>query len=275
MNNDEGGTEDEEFRTAAVIDRVNTTMEVWQSTTMACVQCHSHPYDPFRHEEYYKLLAFFNDTRDEDTHGEHPNLRTYVEEDQQKLESIRNWVENLSGVEKAEEVEQLLKTIEPKYHPHDFDKFVNGDLIDVKWLGIRNGGSARIKNIDLTGKAFLLINHKTKDAGGSFEIRKDHLNGEIIAAVKLDTTKGWARTVLSIPLKAVSGKHDLYFVFHNPSSKPGNPVSDIEWFVFMENFFNGEGKIEKEFLALLNKEVENTPVIIENKSFQHRSTNVF
>ena len=35
MNNDEGGTTDEEFRVAALIDRVSTTWEVWQSTTMA------------------------------------------------------------------------------------------------------------------------------------------------------------------------------------------------------------------------------------------------
>ena len=34
MNNDEGGTDDEEFRVAAIIDRLNTTWEVWQSTTM-------------------------------------------------------------------------------------------------------------------------------------------------------------------------------------------------------------------------------------------------
>jgi hypothetical protein len=56
MNNDEGGTDDEEFRVAAVIDRVNTTWNVWQATTMECVQCHSHPYDPIRHEDYYKSL---------------------------------------------------------------------------------------------------------------------------------------------------------------------------------------------------------------------------
>jgi hypothetical protein len=46
MNNDEGGTSDEEYRTEAVIDRVNTTFDVFQSTTMSCVQCHDHPYDP-------------------------------------------------------------------------------------------------------------------------------------------------------------------------------------------------------------------------------------
>ena len=59
MNNDEGGTDDEEFRVATVIDRTNTTFEVWQSTTIGCVQCHSHPYDPIKHEEYYQCHGLF------------------------------------------------------------------------------------------------------------------------------------------------------------------------------------------------------------------------
>ncbi|HEX6068908.1 MAG TPA: DUF1553 domain-containing protein [Longimicrobiaceae bacterium] len=77
MTNDEDGTDDEEFRIAAVIDRVNTTMEVWQGTTMGCVQCHSHPYDPFRHEEYYRLFAFFNNTADGDRKDDSPLLPRY------------------------------------------------------------------------------------------------------------------------------------------------------------------------------------------------------
>ena len=64
MTNAEGGTDDEEHRVAAVIDRVNTTWEVWQGTSFGCVQCHSHPYDPFRQEEYYSFFAFFNNTAD-------------------------------------------------------------------------------------------------------------------------------------------------------------------------------------------------------------------
>ncbi|MDQ3536273.1 MAG: DUF1549 domain-containing protein, partial [Bacteroidota bacterium] len=66
MNNDEGGTDDEEFRVAAVIDRVSTTWNALQATTMECVQCHSHPYDPIRHEDFYKSFAFFNNTADAD-----------------------------------------------------------------------------------------------------------------------------------------------------------------------------------------------------------------
>jgi hypothetical protein len=64
MVNTEGGVDDEEFRVAAVVDRVNTTLEVWMGTTMACAQCHNHKYDPFTQKEYYQLFAFLNSTAD-------------------------------------------------------------------------------------------------------------------------------------------------------------------------------------------------------------------
>ena len=64
MANTEGGIDDEEFRVAAVVDRVNTTMQVWMGTTMACAQCHDHKYDPYSQKEYFRLFAFFNNTTD-------------------------------------------------------------------------------------------------------------------------------------------------------------------------------------------------------------------
>ena len=64
MVNTEGGTDDEEFRVAAVVDRVNTTMTVWMGTTQCCTQCHNHKYDPFKQKEFYQLFAFFNSTED-------------------------------------------------------------------------------------------------------------------------------------------------------------------------------------------------------------------
>lgn len=64
--NDEGGTDNEEFRLAAVMDRASTTWSVLNGVSFNCVQCHSHPYDPIRNSEYYKFLAFFNTSRDAD-----------------------------------------------------------------------------------------------------------------------------------------------------------------------------------------------------------------
>ena len=48
------------------MDRVATTWSVLAGVSFNCVQCHSHPYDPIRHSEYYKFLAFFNTSRDAD-----------------------------------------------------------------------------------------------------------------------------------------------------------------------------------------------------------------
>jgi hypothetical protein len=75
--NDEGGTDDEEFRTSAVLDRVNTTWEAWMGTSMGCAQCHDHPYDPFRNKEFYESVAFFNNTADADRGDESPTLNVF------------------------------------------------------------------------------------------------------------------------------------------------------------------------------------------------------
>ena len=79
LTNNEGGTNDEEFRNVAVVDRVNTTMAVWMGTTIACCQCHNHKYDPISQEEFYKLFAFFNNTGDADRGDESPLLSIFTE----------------------------------------------------------------------------------------------------------------------------------------------------------------------------------------------------
>ena len=99
MSNDEGGTDDEEFRIAAVLDRVNTTFEVWQGITIACVQCHSHPYDPIRHEEYFGLYAFFNNTADEDKPHEKPVLRDFTAPFEKRAENLVAWFENECAID--------------------------------------------------------------------------------------------------------------------------------------------------------------------------------
>jgi mono/diheme cytochrome c family protein len=74
MTNTEGGTDDEEFRVAAVKDRVNTTVQVWMGLTMGCAQCHTHKYDPIAQDEYYGMFAVFNQTADNDQPDESPTL---------------------------------------------------------------------------------------------------------------------------------------------------------------------------------------------------------
>ena len=60
--NVEAGSLPEETRIEQVIDRVNTTGAVWLGSTLECCQCHDHKYDPFPQKDYYRLLAYFNNT---------------------------------------------------------------------------------------------------------------------------------------------------------------------------------------------------------------------
>lgn len=84
MTNVEGGTDDEEFRVAAVRDRVDTTMQVWMGLTMGCAKCHNHKYDPVSQQEYYQFYDFFNQTADSDKGDESPVMnapsRSYLAE---------------------------------------------------------------------------------------------------------------------------------------------------------------------------------------------------
>ncbi len=74
MSNDEGGTDDEEFRTVAVKDRIDTTMQVWMGLTMGCAKCHTHKYDPISQSDYYRFYALFNQTEDADRYDDSPRI---------------------------------------------------------------------------------------------------------------------------------------------------------------------------------------------------------
>jgi mono/diheme cytochrome c family protein len=84
LTNDEGGTSDEEFRNVAVVDRVNTTLQVWMGLTMGCAQCHDHKYDPISQEEYFRTFAIFNQTEDADRSDNAPLLTIISPREQAK-----------------------------------------------------------------------------------------------------------------------------------------------------------------------------------------------
>lgn len=104
MENDEGGTDDEEFRVAAVKDRVDTTLQVWMGLTMGCAKCHTHKYDPITIEEYYSFYALFNQTEDADRGA--PVIPT----------PTRRQQAHLAGLEKnIADLEAKLKTTPPGF----------------------------------------------------------------------------------------------------------------------------------------------------------------
>ena len=88
LTNNEGGTNDEEFRNVAVVDRVNTTYAVWMGTTMACAQCHSHKYDPITQRDYFQSFAIFNNTEDADRGDESPLHEVWTDEQLQRRAAL-------------------------------------------------------------------------------------------------------------------------------------------------------------------------------------------
>jgi Protein of unknown function (DUF1549)/Protein of unknown function (DUF1553)/Planctomycete cytochrome C len=85
MINEEGGVDPEEFRVAAIINRVETTGKAWLGLTVNCAQCHTHKYDPISHKEYYQLFAFLNN-------DDEPMLEVPSPEQQAKRADIKKRV---------------------------------------------------------------------------------------------------------------------------------------------------------------------------------------
>jgi hypothetical protein len=275
MNNDETGTVDEEFRVAAVLDRTNTTWDVFQGTTFSCVQCHSHPYDPFRHEEYYKFMAFFNNSRDEDTDDESPNLRRFSPEDKPKLDALNTWIKTLKPEEKAFDWLHFAKYIEPKFNAHDADTFVESALLGGRSIGLRNGGSCRLPNIKMDGMTQFVMNYSVKNLGGILEIHDGSPTGKLLTIISLkDTTEKGSAEIRSIRIPILTGRHDLYLVGKNSNLKQtAKDVIKINWFTFIPNFPNNFDK--KTFWQLVKAKTENTPIMQPSQPDYQRKTHVF
>jgi hypothetical protein len=88
LSNDEGGTDDEEYRVAAVKDRVDTTLQVWMGLTAGCAKCHSHKYDPISMEDYYRIYAIFNQTEDADRYDDEPRIQLPSQEQQATVANL-------------------------------------------------------------------------------------------------------------------------------------------------------------------------------------------
>ena len=142
LTQSEGGTNDEEFRNVAVVDRVNTTMQVWMGTTIRCAQCHTHKYDPITQEEYFKFFAFFNNTEDADRADEQPLLSILTPEKQQQKSDL----------------ELEIKELEERHRP-------------LRRLPAKFNGGSSSSNIRSPGKSLRI--EATASSGATFSVGDD------------------------------------------------------------------------------------------------------
>ena len=104
-SNDEGGGDDEEYRTKAVKDRVATTAATWLGLTMMCAECHSHKYDPISHEDYYRFYSFFNNTTDRGNSTD-PSIAVPAPPVQQRVDYLHSQLARLK--QELAEAEKIL-----------------------------------------------------------------------------------------------------------------------------------------------------------------------
>ncbi|MDZ4700708.1 MAG: DUF1553 domain-containing protein [Rhodothermales bacterium] len=234
MNNDEGGTDDEEFRTAAVIDRVNTTWEVWMGTTMACVQCHSHPYDAFRHEDYYTSLAFFNNTADRDQPDEAPTLGTFADSVEGTLAGL---IDAVMAAEKTAPLPDNALWADRREHAlYPDGRLIAGDADSSQGvspegtfiISIQHGGFVVFEDVEVSGKDALSLSYSSAGQGGYVDVRLDRPDGPSLGRFLLEPTNGWGNYItLRMPLSRAEGTHDLYFRFERRAE---GSLFNIHWF---------------------------------------------
>ncbi|HVX64398.1 MAG TPA: PSD1 and planctomycete cytochrome C domain-containing protein [Pirellulales bacterium] len=117
LKNEEGGTDQEQFRVEAVADRVNTTGSVFLGLTLGCARCHDHKYDPVSQREFYQLFALLNNADEptlsvptEQQAKEQPALLAEIAQIEKRIEEVDA---NL-GVRQVEWERQLIA--EPAAH---------------------------------------------------------------------------------------------------------------------------------------------------------------
>jgi hypothetical protein len=105
MINFEGGAIPEEYHTAYIVDRVNTTATVWLGLSVACAQCHDHKYDPITQRDYYRLFAFFHNVPENGLDGSKGNaaplLRMPTPQQQKRLDELTKAISELDAKLKA------------------------------------------------------------------------------------------------------------------------------------------------------------------------------
>ena len=174
--NNEGGTNDEEFRNVAVVDRVNTTMAVWMGTTMACAQCHDHKYDPLTQEEYFRFFAFFNNTADADRGDESPVL---------PLESEEQRKEQAAREDEVATLEQALRTPTPEILAGQ-SRWESGFAAGLPWQAIKPAG---LKARDGAKLAALDDRSIKAEPGGKTDVYtvESRWDGRRLTALRLET----------------------------------------------------------------------------------------
>jgi hypothetical protein len=84
---EEGGAQPKEYTAKYAADRVRNTAAIFLASTMGCAECHSHKFDPFTHQDFYRFAAFFADVSEKAV-GRQDQTKIALPEQQQQMAVI-------------------------------------------------------------------------------------------------------------------------------------------------------------------------------------------
>lgn len=299
MTNMEGGTDDEEFRVAAVIDRLNTTFEIWQSTPIGCAQCHDHPYDPISQVEFYETMSLFDNTIDADLMSDLPMLETYSTASQEKIDSI---IQFIATVEEKVidpnilDSQKIKAALYPTLLTMDCDDFENvliySNGIISNWTINVNDMIGRqfyfmYEDVDFDGLDSIQITYSTKGEISFLEGRLDTKDGQLLfntGFTKTESSSGhewvgdqeWNLQTVALP-KGISGKHHLIFEIQNPQEIVPDGILLFKQIDLIYEDSNPTDKIinaKNELIALRSK-ADKTPILRQKLNPLKRTSQLF
>jgi len=277
MNNDEGGTFNEEYRIHAVIDRINTTWETWQATTMSCVQCHGHPYDPIKDVDFYKSMAFFNNTADWDIQSEYPVLKELKPEDQEKLEAVKDWVAQHADPAQADKLERQILTGTPRISHDEYseaENIIHHNRALQDYVVVSDSSQLVVDSLDLSHKSWLVLFYRQKaPAKGLVRIEAE---GKKLDEATLVQSKEFIPIFLSVKDAPTLANLTLQFEGDKPTFR-----AELDGFMLLDALPD-EGsdpdapKMVAAIQHLLKAEPQNFTLIMQEKPAQfQRKTHFF
>jgi len=212
--NQEGGTDQEQFRVESIVDRVNTTGAAFFGITIGCAQCHVHKYDPFTQREYYELFAIFNNC-------DEPNIPLPSEHQAAEQERVRTG----------------LAQVQKQLKEHDAARAAGQPDWEKEYAALPHAMWTPLKPVEFVSKAGAVINaldESTLIVGGNGNIPAQDVYTvtaespvEVITAIRLEvlTNSGLPKNG---PGHAEDGNFVLSeFEFSIPSTDDGGEPTTI------------------------------------------------
>lgn len=149
MINFEGGAIPQEYHTAYIVDRVNTTSTVWLGLTVGCSQCHDHKYDPLTQREFYQLFAFFHNVPENGLDGRtgnaSPLLKAPTIEEEARLKQLNDKI--LSIERQLSEPNEKLDAAQAEWEQSALTQPSNTWQVSSDAI-IESAGKATLKRLD-------------------------------------------------------------------------------------------------------------------------------